>query len=281
MHKRFVLPALALPAVALLVLPMLAGCQKVEARMVLREANNQYAQDQYIAALKKYQQGLKLDPDATFAWRSVGLTALALYRPGDDSPKNIEYGRIATDAFQRYLADFPEDAKVQDYLMSTLVNAKQYDKALEYVEKQKQLHPGDARYDKYRLNVLIQAGRLDEAAQLAQRLPGPDQVTMLYSIGTSAWGKVYNNATIDAAAKQKYVDMGLQAIKRALEIKPDYFEAMVYYGLLYREKGKLETDGNKRLEDIDIATQWQNKAMELRKKSQPAAATAAGAAKTS
>jgi tetratricopeptide (TPR) repeat protein len=281
MHKRFVLPALALPAFALLVLPVLAGCQKVEARMVLREANNQYAQDQYIAALKKYKEGLKLDPDATFAWRSVGLTALALYRPGDDSPKNIEYGRIATDAFQRYLADFPEDAKVQDYLMSTLVNAKQYDKALEYVEKQRQLHPDDARYDKYRLNVLIQAGRLEEAAQLAQRLPGPDQAILLYSIGTSAWGKVYNNATIDAAAKQKYVDMGLQAIKRALEIKPDYFEAMVYYGLLYREKGKLETDGNKRLEDIDIATQWQNKAMELRKKSQPSAATAAGAAKTS
>jgi len=281
MHKRLVLPALALPAVALLVLPVLAGCQKVEARMVLREANNQYAQDQYIAALKKYQQGLKLDPDATFAWRSVGLTALALYRPGDDSPKNIEYGRIATDAFQRYLADFPEDAKVQDYLMSTLVNAKQYDKALDYVDKQKQLHPNDARYDKYRLNVLIQAGRLEDAAQLAQRLPGPDQATMLYSIGTSAWGKVYNNATIDAAAKQKYVDMGLQAIKRALEIKPDYFDGMVYYGLLYREKAKLETDGNKRLEDIDIATQWQNKAMELRRKSQPAATTAAGAAKTS
>jgi tetratricopeptide (TPR) repeat protein len=273
MHRRLVLPALAL-----LALPALAGCQKVEARMVLREANNKYAQDQYIAALKKYQEGLKLDPDATFAWRSVGLTALALYRPGDDNPKNLGYGQTAIDAFQAYLQDYPEDAKVQDYLMSTLVNAKKYDQALQYVEKQKQLHPNDSRYDKYRLNVLIQAGRLEEAAQLAQRLPGPEQATLLYSIGTSAWGKVYNNSTIDAATKQKYIDLGLQAIKRALEIKPDYFEAMVYYGLLYREKAKLETDANKRLEDIDIATQWQNKAMELRKKSQPAAPAAPAAA---
>jgi tetratricopeptide (TPR) repeat protein len=269
MHRRFVLPTLAL-----LALPALAGCQKVEARVVLREGNNLYAQDQYIAALKKYQQGLKLDPDATFAWRSVGLTALALYRPGDDSPKNIEYGKTATDAFQRFLADNPEDAKVQDYLMSTLVNAKQYDQALAYVDKQAQTHPGDAKYDKYRLNVLIQAGRLEEAAQLAQRLPGPDQATLLYSIGTAAWGKVYNNATIDAATKQKLVDMGIQAIKKSLEIKPDYFEAMVYYGLLYREKAKLETDANKRIEDIDIATQWQNKALALRKLPAAAAGTA-------
>ena len=103
-------------------------------------------------------------------------------------------------------------------------------------------------------------------------VPGPDQATLLYSIGTAAWGKVYNNATIDAAAKQKLVDMGLQAIQKALEVKPDYFDAMVYYGLLFREKGKLEVDANKRLEDIANAELWQKKALDLRKKSQGAPA---------
>jgi tetratricopeptide (TPR) repeat protein len=266
MHRSLLLPALGL-----LALPCLTGCQRIEARMILREGNGLYQQEQYSKALAKYEEALKLDPGATFAWRSAGLSALALYRPGDDSPKNVGYGKTALEAFQKYLADNPEDTKVQDYLLSTLVNAKQYDQALAYVGELEKEFPGDARLERTRMNVLIQGGRLDDAAQMVSKLNGPDQATLLYTIGTSAWGKVYNNGTLDTAAKQKFVTMGIDAIKKALDLKPDYFEAMVYYGLLYREQAKLEVDGQKRLDDIAIATQWQQKAMELRKKAQPPA----------
>ncbi len=107
---------LALAAPALLALPMLYGCQKLEARVEMKKGNSMYQQEQYSEALKEYQKGLELDPTATFEWRSVGLTALALYRPGDDSPKNLEYAHVATDAFEKYLKDNPEDLKVQDYM---------------------------------------------------------------------------------------------------------------------------------------------------------------------
>src|SRR5579863_5297984 len=86
MHKSILLPVLGL-----LALPCLTGCERIEARMIMREGNGLYTQEQYSKALEKYQQALKLDPGATFAWRSVGLSALALYRPGDDNPKNIAY----------------------------------------------------------------------------------------------------------------------------------------------------------------------------------------------
>jgi tetratricopeptide (TPR) repeat protein len=269
MHRLVLLPLLGL-----LVLPLLSGCQRLEARMVLREANSDYQQEQYSKALDKYEVALKLDPNATFAWRSVGLAALALYRPGDDTPKNVAYGKKALEAFQKYLADYPDDSKVQNYLLSTLVNAKQYDQALAYLDTLEKEHPGDPLLLKTRLNILIPAGRLDEAYALAQKFSGPDQAQLLYTIGTACWGKVFNNATIDMTTRQRYIQMGLQAIQKAIQIKPDYFEAMVYYGLLYRELAKVEVDGNKRLEDVAIATQWQQKALELRKKA--AATPAAG-----
>jgi tetratricopeptide (TPR) repeat protein len=265
MHKSILLPALGL-----LALPCLTGCERIEARMIMREGNGLYQQEQYSKALDKYQQALKLDPGATFEWRSVGLSALALYRPGDDNPKNIAYGATALDAFQKYLADNPDDIKVQDYLLSTLVNAKQYDQALAFVDQLDKEHPGDTRLAKTRMNIFIQAGRLDEAAAMANQLAGPDQAQLLYMIGTSAWGKVYNNGTIDAATKQKFITMGLSSLQKALQLKADYTEAMVYLGLMYREQGKVEVDGQKRLDDVNIATQWQQKAIELRKKAQNA-----------
>src|SRR5262245_20441426 len=113
---------LILPLAALLLLPAM-GCGKIAARADLKKGNSYYQQEQYSRALEAYQKGLESDPDATFAWRSVGLSALALYRPGDDSPKNVGYATTAIDAFEKYLADYPDDEKVSDYLMTTYVNA--------------------------------------------------------------------------------------------------------------------------------------------------------------
>ncbi len=269
---------LVLAALTLLALPVLGGCQKVQARVELKKGNSMYQQEQYSAALAEFQKGLELDPSDTFAWRSVGLTALALYRPGDDSPKNLNYARIATDAFQKYLKDNPDDEKVHDYLMSILVNSKQYQAALAAVDQLQKQHPeeaNDAKWNKYRVNVLIQAGRLDDAAQLALRSSGPDAAIPLYTIGVESWKKVYNNNSIDSATKQHIVELGLNALRKAIASKGDYYDAMFYLGLQLREKAKLETDANARLADVNEAEVWLKKGLELRKKAQNAPVTTA------
>jgi len=265
---------LVLAALALLALPLLGGCRRLQARVELKKGNSLYQQEQYSAAMVEYQKGLDLDPADTFAWRSVGLSALALYRPGDDTPKNLEYARVAADAFQKYLKENPDDAKVQDYLMSILVSSKQYPQALAFVDQLQQQHPNEAndpKWNKYRVNVLIQAGRLEDAEQLALKTPGPEQPVSLYSIGVEAWHQVYNVNTIDFAAKQQKVELGLRALRKSVAIKPDYFDSMFYLGLMLREKAKLETDANARTADVNEAEDWLKKGLELRKKAQAAA----------
>src|SRR5262245_37201621 len=130
MHKtltRLALVLVALPALAV-ALTALAACNKVQARVELKKGNALYKDEAYAAALKQFQEGLRLDPGATFAWRSVGLTALALYKPGDESPQNEQYAKTATEAFEKYLADYPDDKKVREYLLTTYVNDKNYDR---------------------------------------------------------------------------------------------------------------------------------------------------------
>ncbi|HEX4961445.1 MAG TPA: tetratricopeptide repeat protein [Thermoanaerobaculia bacterium] len=258
-----------LPVAALLILLPAFGCGKIQARAELKKGNSYYQQESYVKAISQYKEGLKLDPDATFAWRSLGLSALALYRPGDDSPQNVEYADTAINAFEKYLADYPKDEKVEEYLMSTLVNAKKYDDALAFIDRRSKEMPQEApKLAKYRVTILTQAGRLDQAFQLASQLQGQEKAEALYSIGVSAWDKAYRDPSINIDEKTKIVDMGLQALKQALDVKPDYFEAMAYYSLLFREKAKVELDGNKRLEYTAQADEWLKKAVELRKKSQ-------------
>jgi tetratricopeptide (TPR) repeat protein len=266
---------LILPLATLLALSA-AGCGKVQARAELKKGNSYYQQEQYTKALNYFRKGLELDPDATFAWRSVGLSALALYRPGDDSRQNVEYASTAIDAFEKYLAEYPDDDKIAEYLMSTYVNAKKYKEAIAFIDQRIQEKPEErANLQRARITILTQAGQLDKAFQLVQQLQGEERAQALYSIGVSAWDKVFHDpGMMDYESKNRLVDMGLDATKKALATKPDYVDAMIYYGLLLREKAKLETDGAKRLAYQDEAVTWQQKAIEARKKAAAQAAKA-------
>jgi tetratricopeptide (TPR) repeat protein len=258
---------LILPVAALLILPA-AGCGKIEARAELKRGNSFYQQEQYSKAMESYKRGLHLDPDAGFAWRSLGLSALALYRPGEAEKRNQEYADTAIDAFQKFLAENPDDTKIEDYLMATYVNAGKYDEALKYIDQRNQKKPEDApKFTQAKFNILAKAGRLDDALQQTQQLAPADKPAALYSIGTAAWQKVYQDkGTLNADAKNKLIDMGLSVEKQAMDLKPDYSDAMFYYGLLFREKAKLEIDGAKRLEDEKAANEWATKGNDLRKK---------------
>lgn len=268
---------LILPVAALLVLPAV-GCGKVQARAELKKGNSYYQQEQYAKALDYFQRGMELDPDASFAWRSVGLSALALYRPGDNDPKNIQYAETAIDAFEKYLADYPDDEKVEDYLLSTYVNARKFDEAIAFIDQRIPEKPEEAaKLNGYKIRILTQAGRLNQAFQLAGQAPPEERAVALYSIAVSAWDKSFHDpGTMDYESKNKLVDMGLDAIKRSYDLKKDSVETMVYYGLLLREKAKITTDGAQRLALEQEAGEWQKKAIEQRKKAaaQPAPAPA-------
>jgi tetratricopeptide (TPR) repeat protein len=262
MHKT-----LTTLAVLLVALPTLAGCNKVQARVELKKGNALYKDEAYAAALKQFQEGLRLDPGATFAWRSVGLTALALYKPGDTSAKNEEFAKTATEAFEKYLADYPDDSKVREYLLTTYVNDKRYDDALAYLDRRAEEAPAETGdIQKLKVTILTQAGRLEDAWKMVQSSPAAAQAESLYTIGVNAWSKVYNDPTIDAGSRSQLVELGLQALDQAMKKKNEYFEAMVYTNLLYRQKANLQTDPTLKAEYLARADDWQRKAIALRNK---------------
>ncbi len=254
----------------LLLAPIFGGCQKVRARVEMKKGNEMYLNESYREALAQYQKGLELDPKATFAWRSVGLTALALYKPGDNSKQNKEMGNLAIQAFENYLKDHPKDEKVRDYLMATYVNSKQYDKALTYLNEQAKANPANDNIQSSRVRLLMEADRMPEAIQAANQMrPTQAKAESLYSIGVSIWDLSYRRGeTVSAEERERLVDTGLAGMAEALKINPEYFEAMVYNNLLFREKAKLQLDEAKKQEYTAQANVWVEKAKALRKKLQ-------------
>jgi len=247
----------------------LSGCSKIKARSEMKKGNRYYKDEAYKDALAQFQKSLSLDPTLTPAWRSVGLTAMALYRPGNESPENVKYATTAIEAFQKYLKEFPEDAKTEDYLVTTWISLGRFDEAIKYLKQQRTEHPENTKLTSAVVNVMIKGGRYQEALDFTNSYARND-APIYYLIATNAWSKSYNDPTTPYEERVAVVDLGLQAVQRAVEVKSDYMEAMVYYNLLYREKAKLDLDPKKKDYWTAQADEWRNKAMALRERSKTA-----------
>jgi tetratricopeptide (TPR) repeat protein len=247
----------------ILVLP-LVGCNKIQGRRHFHRGNALYENEQYRQALQEFQAGLQQDPSADFVWRSVGLSALALYRPGDENPDNKKMGDTAIDAFRKYLEGYPDDAKVREYLVSTLMGSKRHDEAIAVLEEDARNHPGEKQYAMAVIRALTDSGKLEQAMQRAEQL-GANDADLFYTIGVNAWAKSYYQPPANVDDHRHLIELGMKALERSDQIRADNFDTLSYLNLMWREMVKVEIDPYKQQEYLAKAQGYFDRAMAARK----------------
>jgi predicted Zn-dependent protease len=113
-----------------------------------------------------------------------------------------------------------------------------------------------------------QLGQFDKtiAALEARAAKEPDNPEAYQTIASYYWDKANKDSRLKDAEKKDYVLKGIAAVDRALQIKPDYAEGMVYKGLLLRLQANLEKDPAKQQQLIKDAVLLHDKAEDIRKK---------------
>lgn len=86
-----------------------------------------------------------------------------------------------------------------------------------------------------------------------------------YTLATYHWDKASRDFRLSDAQKRQLVLDGIEAVNKALEIKPDYVEAMTYKGLLLRTQALVEKDPKLQQQLIREGTALGDKANEMRK----------------
>jgi lipopolysaccharide biosynthesis regulator YciM len=112
-------------------------------------------------------------------------------------------------------------------------------------------------------------GKLIEAVQQRAAIE-PENPEAHYSIASFYWDEAYRNTRLTDAQKRDYTQKGLEAVEKAISLKNDYVEAIVYKGLLLRLQANAEKDRAKQLALIKEAEGLQEKAAALKKKQQAA-----------
>ena len=94
----------------------------------------------------------------------------------------------------------------------------------------------------------------------------PNNPEAFHTIAVYYWDEAYRDFRLKEAEKKAFVEKGVEAVDRALQIKADYLEALVYKNLLLRLEANMEKDVTKQQALLKQADQLRDKAEELRKK---------------
>ena len=94
----------------------------------------------------------------------------------------------------------------------------------------------------------------------------PNNPEAHYAIATYYWDEAYRNTRLSEPQKREYTEMGLAAVDKAIQLKPDYVEAITYRGLLLRVQAAMEKDPGKQKQLLSEATKLQEQAVALKKK---------------
>ena len=233
----------------------LAGCTKLKARDQLNKGVQSYKNAKYEDAIAHFQKAVALDPRLLNARLYLATAYAQQYIPGADTPENNQMGQQAIDEYKRVLEMDPHNTNSVKGIASLYFNMKKFEQAKEYHGKAKQLDPNDPE-EYYSIAVIdwtqTYAPRQEERAKLGMKAEEP----------------LKDKKVCESLRERNLpkVDEGIQNLTRALQLRPDYDDAMAYLNLLYREKADIECGNpDARAADLKLADDWVDKTMATKK----------------
>lgn len=251
------------------------GCQSFQERVLLKKGNELYTAQKYEEAIQQYDELIKLKPKSWDGNYLMAVSYLALYHPGSEHPKDMEYAAKGLAAFERTLEltpPSPEDReKTEKFYLSFLNSTGDKDKAIAYLEKQLASRPNDLALINQIATLYQKKGDFTKALEYFEKRANldPTNKETWYTLGVNCWARSYHGGVaVSQEEREQVVGKGIEALDKALAIDPNYFDALSYINLIYREKAKALATVGKNVEAGQAyakADEYQKQAIDLRK----------------
>lgn len=234
---------------------MASGCTLIDqlaARNELNQGVQAYTNKKFLEAIEHFEEAVERDAGLTRAYLYMAISYRAQYIPQGTSPENLENANKAIENFEEVMeraGDDEEGGADRSAAMANLAGLYSgmgdYDRAKEWYHRRLEVEPNN---------------------------PEP-----MYGIATLDWQLSYDETGMNGEsveflteerkeAVHQLVDEGIESLKKALELDPEYVDAMQYLNLLYRENAKLTEDEEERREWEREADKLALDALDLKRK---------------
>jgi tetratricopeptide (TPR) repeat protein len=185
------------------------------------------------------------------------------YIPGVDSPDNLRTAQQAIDEYQKVIDANPgRDQKVNSAkgIAYLYLNMKKFDDAKKFYRMASEVDPNDPE-------PYYSVGVIDWTACYQPRMEERAKLGLKPEEHLSAKNKDQKKACEDLKEKNgPIIQEGIDSLNKAIELRPDYDDAMAYMNLMYRERADVECDDEAaRAEDLKTADNWVDKTLATKK----------------
>lgn len=246
-----------LPVVAAIALSILAtSCEKLKARDELNRGVQAYKNAQYPQAVENFKEAVRLDPNFPTARLYLATAYYSQYIPGAESPENLQMAQAAHDQFNKVLDQDPKNDVAMASIASLYYNQKKFDEAKQWYQKLISVSPNN-KEAYYTLGVITWSrwypvyGTARAKLGMKPEDPGPIKDKKVREELKAQWVPVINE--------------GLKDLEKALQIDPEYDDAMAYMNLLTRERADLMDSKEEYQKEIEIADNWVQKTLQTKK----------------
>ncbi len=227
-----------------------------DSRAWINQGVQSFKNGRYAEAVAAFQRAVELSPGDVTARLYLGTAFMQQYIPGSEVPENVERAQRAETEFQRVVDMDPVNQVALQSLASLALNRKHWDDAVNWYRRELTVNPND-KTAYYSLAFITWARWYPALMQARTRLgmrpetPGP-----------------ITDASTRAALRAEWwnaLDEAMFNLNRALELDPQYDDAMAYMNLLIRERGDLRDTEAEYRQDVVAADNWVSKALETKR----------------
>jgi tetratricopeptide (TPR) repeat protein len=245
-------------AAAALLLASGVGCDKLRARSQLNQGVKAYKDAKYEEAIEKFKNAVEYDPSLLNARMYLATAYSQQYVPGSEDAENKKIGDQAIEQYKKVIESNPS----RDQLINSTkgvaglyLQMKRFDDARQYYVKVTELDPSDPE-PYYSVGVIDWTKtfqpRAEERAKLGLK---PTEQLKDKKVCAELHAKNWDT-----------VADGMTMLNKALELRPDYDDAMAYLNLMYRERADIQCgDQEAYTADTKTADAWVDKNLATKK----------------
>jgi tetratricopeptide (TPR) repeat protein len=234
-----------------------------EVTAAIADGAHAFRAGRYADAAASFRRAIELDPNNQRAHLDLGTAYASQVVPNLDTPANISAATLAIAEFDFVLKVSPDNLIALGQEASVYLNIKELDKSKALEKRAIAIDPSD-------YEAIYTIGVIDwrQAYQNSARILATE------GLKDDGQGNVkLSTASCEAmrTANTELVDDALSNLTRAVDLKPDYADAMVYLNLILRRRADLHCGEDPAFvaNDLRLAREWSEKAEQVRQQSKP------------
>ena len=219
--------------------------------------------DEYLKkAIENYRKCADMEKDPTYHKR-----ALEYLREAYGPDKMADPGQ-AVPIIQEMIKLEPTEPTNYFILGKMYEDAGEIELAEQQLLKAKEMRPNSSDVYMQLAGFYNRQGEFEKTMQALDERAAkePTNPEAFHTIGAYYWEKAYRDFRLKTDEKAKYIELGLQAEDKAIQLKPDYPEALTYKNLLLRSKALVIKNPAEQQALLKEADKLRDQAVEIRKK---------------